>query len=82
MIEDGIYIGIIKNRSATSDPVYRITISPLMEWDENEKNWIDIDKNRCQQLFPDRGLVVYFSDDPGCRTGTGCGAIVHFPLWR
>ena len=64
MIEDGIYIGIVTNRSPTSDPVDRITISPLMEWDKNEKNWIDIDEIRRQQLFPDTGLVVYFSDDP------------------
>lgn len=62
MTEDGFYIGIIKDRFSGS-PVDRIVLSPLMEWDGQKNIWIDIDKFRCQQLFPDRGLIISFIDD-------------------
>lgn len=63
MTEDGLYIGIVENRFSCN-PVDRIVIFPLMEWDENKKIWIDIDEIRRRQIFPDKGQVVYFGDDP------------------
>lgn len=75
MNEDGFYIGIVQDRFS-SDPVDRIVVSPLMECD-GKNTWIDIDKVRCRQLFPDKGLVVSFIDDANLLEGQVIKFKVH-----
>lgn len=63
MTEDGSYIGIVKERFP-SNPVDRIIVYPLMELDKQKNIWTNIDKIRRLQLFPDKGLIVSFIDNP------------------
>lgn len=63
MTEDSFYIGIVKERFP-SNPVDRIIVYPLMELDKQKNIWTNIDTIRCLQLFPDKGLIVSFIDNP------------------
>ncbi len=62
MPENDFYIGIVQDRFP-NNPVDRIVVLPLMKWDGEKNIWTDIDKTRCRQLFPDKGLIVSFIDD-------------------
>lgn len=77
MVEDNFYIGIVQDRFP-ANPVDRILVSPLMELDRQKNTWLDIDRNRCRQLFPDKGLVIHFSDDPNILKNQ----VLKFKLYR
>lgn len=72
MNKDDFYIGIVQDRFSgkfSRNPVDRIILSPLMEWDRKNNTWMDIEKARCRQLFPDKGLVISFIDDANLLEG-------------
>ncbi|CAK0750617.1 hypothetical protein CCP3SC15_160019 [Gammaproteobacteria bacterium] len=61
MTEDGLYIGIVESRSSRSHADV-IIVYPLMEWDEEENIWKDIDKEQSFEIFPDQGKIVSFGN--------------------